>query len=89
MQDFDAGFYKAMDLVRPEFLDRVMFYADVWWPARSLVATAIEKRFDVHPCGRIIEFASGGCPYKEHLYELEEEQVRNTGIHAEFICSSM
>jgi len=74
VQDFDAGFYKAMDLVRPEFLDRVKFYAEVWWPARSLVAAAIEKRFDVHSCGRIIEFASGGCPYKEHLYELEEEQ---------------
>ena len=40
-------------------------------------STAIEKRFDIHPCGRIIEFASGGCPYKEHLYELEEEQVRD------------
>ena len=43
---------------------------------RSLVATALERRFDVHPCGRVIEFASGGCPYKEHLYELEEEQVK-------------
>ena len=64
-----------MDLVRPEFVDRVKFYAEVWWPARSLVAAALERRFDVHPCGRIIEFASGGCPYKEHLYELEEEQV--------------
>ena len=64
-----------MDLVRPEFVDRVRFYGDVWWPARSLVAEALERRFDVHPCGRVIEFASGGCPYKEHLYELEEEQV--------------
>ena len=63
-----------MDLVRPEFVDRVKFYAEVWWPARSLVAAALERRFEVHPCGRIIEFASGGCPYKEHLYELEEEQ---------------
>ena len=64
-----------MDLVRPEFVDRVRFYGDVWWPARSLVAAALERRFEVHPCGRIIEFESGGCPYKEHLYELEEEQV--------------
>ena len=39
------------------------------------MAAALERRFEVHPCGRIIEFASGGCPYKEHLYELEEEQV--------------
>ena len=46
-QDFDAGFYKAMELVRPEFLDKVNYYAGVWWPARSLVATAIEDRFKV------------------------------------------
>lgn len=93
VQDFDAGFYKAMDLVLPEFLDRIRYYAKVWWPARGRVAEAIENRFKVctytctegngrikHQCpqvddsGRIIVFESSGCPYKEHLFELEEEQ---------------
>ena len=74
VQDFDAGFYKALDLVRPEFLDRVKYYANVWWPARSLVEKALENRFKVHASGKIIELESGGCPFKEHLYELEEEQ---------------
>ncbi len=73
-QDFDVGFHKATDLVRPEFVDRVKYYANVWWPARSQVAEALENRFKVHDSGRIIELSSGGCPYKEHLYELEEEQ---------------
>ncbi len=31
-------------------------------------------RFNVHPSGRVIEFENGGCPYSEHLFELEEEQ---------------
>ena len=63
-----------MSLVGTEFEDRVKFYADVWWPARSLVANAIEKRFEVSDCGRIISFDKGACPYKEHLFNLEEEQ---------------
>ena len=46
-QDFDSGFYKAMDLVRPEFVDKIKYYAQVWWPARSIVAEAIENRFKV------------------------------------------
>ena len=74
IQDFDAGFNKAMEMALPEFLDKVRYYGQVWWPARSLVAAALDKRFDVHPSGRVIEFSSGGCPYKEHLYALEEEQ---------------
>ena len=28
----------------------------------------------VHPSGKIIELSNGGCPYKSHLYDLEEEQ---------------
>merc|ERR1712150_8195 len=73
-QDFDAGFYKAMNMVSQEFEDRVKFYANVWWPARSVVAKALEKRFQVHESGRIVAFDDGCCPYKEHLFELEKEQ---------------
>lgn len=74
VQDFDAGFNKAMDLVRPEFVDKVKFYADVWWPARSIVAEALENRFKVHESGKVIVFENGSCPFKEHLFDLEEEQ---------------
>jgi len=73
-QDFDAGFYKAMDMVSKEFEDRVRFYGNVWWPARTVVARALEDRFKVHSSGRILAFDDGICPYKEHLFELEAEQ---------------
>jgi uncharacterized UPF0160 family protein len=45
-----------------------------WWPARDLVSKALESRFEVHPSGRIIVLETGGCPFKDHLYELEAEQ---------------
>ncbi len=72
-QDTDKGFRKALDLVRPEFVDRVRYYGTAWWPARTLVAEAMERRFDADPSGRIIVLDQS-CPYREHLWELEREQ---------------
>ena len=34
---------------------------------------AIEERLAVDPSGEIVEFKAGGCPWKEHLYDLEAE----------------
>ena len=45
-----------------------------WWPARELVCQALESRYDVHASGRIIVLENGGCPFKEHLFDLEDEQ---------------
>ena len=58
-QDFDAGFYKALDLTRLEFLDRVNYYGRVWWAARDIVSTSIQNRFSVHQSGRVLEFQKG------------------------------
>jgi len=80
-QDFDKGFYKAMNLAWPELEERIHFYAKVWWPAREIVAKALENRFNVHSSGKILLLDNGGCPFKEHLYELEEEQ----GISGEIL----
>lgn len=74
VQDFDAGFAKAVDLVWSEFEERVRFYTLVWWPAREVVKKALEGRFEVHALGRILLLDQGGCPFSEHLYELEEEE---------------
>jgi len=71
--DYEAGFLKAMEVTRTEFLDRVHYFGRVWWGARDTVARALQDRFQVHQGGRVIEFA-GGVPWKEHLFELEEEQ---------------
>ena len=31
------------------------------------------RSFQVDPSGEIIEFTEGGCPWKEHLFDLEKE----------------
>ena len=40
----DAGFYRAMDMVRPEFLDKVNYYGKTWWEARECVEDALKNR---------------------------------------------
>jgi len=72
VKDETASFYKAMELVGKEFLDRVKFLYKIWWPARGLVKDAVAKRFEVDPSGQIIAFESG-CPWKEHLFLIEKE----------------
>lgn len=67
------GFDKAMTIVGEEFQDRIEFYRDSWWPARSLVETTISNRFSIHPSGQIALIETGGCPWKDHLFSLEEE----------------
>ena len=42
-----ACFDRAMELVGSEFMDRVKYYKESWFPARSIVFEAIEKRYDV------------------------------------------
>nr|XP_033794331.1 UPF0160 protein MYG1, mitochondrial isoform X2 [Geotrypetes seraphini] len=72
-QNTEVGFRNAMELVGREFLDRLDFFQHSWLPARSLVEEAVHKRFEVDTSGEIVIFAQGGCPWKEHLFHLEEE----------------
>lgn len=73
-EEFDAQsqFERAKELVGAEFTDKVIYYASVWWPARSIVTRAIESRITVHESGEILELEEF-CPWKEHLFELEKE----------------
>ncbi len=65
-----AGFEKAMALVGTEFSDTVDYYGRCWLPARTIVATALSKRFEADPSGSIM-LLEGHVPWKEHLFELE------------------
>ena len=72
-QDTDVGFYKAMELTKLEFLDRVNYYGRVWWAFWDIVSNSIKERFSVHSSGRVLEFAQGRVPWKEYLIGLEKE----------------
>lgn len=64
-------FIEAMTLTCSEFVGCIKGISDNWWPARSIVASAIEKAKSVHESGEIIVLEQF-CPWKEHLFELEE-----------------
>lgn len=74
---FDKQFSVAMDYVGSEFLDRISYYSKVWWPARELVEHAHSQRFHVDASGEIMVLSGAGCPWKDHLLELEEELQSN------------
>lgn len=70
--DVEKQFKNAQNLVGSELLDKILYYRNVWWPARQLVVESIEKRFEVHESGEILELLRF-CPWKYHLSDLEEE----------------
>jgi len=84
-QDFDVGFYKAMDLTKAEFLDRVNYYGKIWWSARDIVNKSIQDRFKAHPSGKVLEFEQGGVPWKEHLFDLEKENGLDSGSNILYV----
>ncbi|KAG1680703.1 UPF0160 protein MYG1, mitochondrial [Nymphon striatum] len=72
--DSDANFYKAMDMIGSEFVDKVKYYYNSWLPAKVVVETALKNRFQVDPSGEIMEFTDGGgCPWRDHLFNLEQD----------------
>lgn len=71
----DERFERASALTGKEFLERVDYLSNAWLPARQLVAEALERAQQRSPDEkRIIEF-EGSLPWKEHLYELEQQSV--------------
>jgi len=68
----DARFVEASNLTGREFCDRLSYYADSWIPARSIVAETLTSRWSADESGKILIFESF-VPWKEHLFELEEE----------------
>nr|XP_039248507.1 MYG1 exonuclease-like [Styela clava] len=77
--DEQALFMKAMEMVGTEFKQRILGFINSWLPARSLVEDAIKQRFEVHKSGEIIELKHF-CPWKDHLFTLEEEQTIEPAI---------
>lgn len=84
--EFDemAAFEKAMEMIGLEFTECVLYAYNSWLPARSIVLESLEKRFKVHPSGRIMEL-SQFCPWKEHYFLLEEEMGTDLNPKIDFV----
>lgn len=76
----NAQFDQAMELVGGEFLGKVTDYRDTWLPAREIVQAAVKARHTVDPSGQIAVLSEGGCPWKDHLFTLEQEMNVQTPI---------
>ena len=80
--NLDEIFKKAMKLISEEFLYSVNYFISVWLPARDYVRSALDNRFEMHKSGQIVEFTER-FPWKEHLFDLEEEM--NIGHEIKFV----
>lgn len=68
----NEAFHKAVSLAGSEFMDSLQFHAKSWLPARSIVMECLSASKDVDPSGEIMVLTRF-CPWKLHLFELEEE----------------
>ncbi|XP_051187603.1 MYG1 protein C694.04c [Lolium perenne] len=68
----NAAFQQAMVLAGSEFMESVRFHVKSWLPARSIVMECLLSRGSVDPSGEIMVL-DRFCPWKLHLFELEQE----------------
>lgn len=73
-KDANARFCAALQLTGGEFAVAVEGYVSSWWPARALVASALDSAAALHPSRQILELQSA-CPWSAHLFQLEEERA--------------
>lgn len=69
----DAKFLVASQRIGEEFDRDLDYYIKSWLPARALVEKAFGERSQYDGEGRIMVLSGQSCPWKDHLYMLEEE----------------
>ncbi|KAJ0048959.1 hypothetical protein Pint_14834 [Pistacia integerrima] len=70
----NEAFRQAMTLAGSEFIrcEAVRFHVKSWLPSLSIVMECLSERYDIDPSGEIMVLKQS-CPWKLHLFELEEE----------------
>ncbi|OQV23260.1 UPF0160 protein MYG1, mitochondrial [Hypsibius exemplaris] len=76
----DARFEEAIKLTGSELVSKIDFYKNAWLPARTLVEQAIHNRHQVDPSGEIVRFTVGGCPWQDHVFQIERERQLEPNI---------
>ena len=71
--DESVQFVKAVKHAENEFLDRIDSLINIILPARDIVAKGFENSKSLCPSGEILKLDQF-CPWKSHLYAIEEEQ---------------
>ncbi|KAH9327076.1 hypothetical protein KI387_007254, partial [Taxus chinensis] len=68
----DSLFHCAMKVAGKDFEEMLHHYAKSWLPGRSIVADCMKLRNDIDHSGEIL-LLKRYCPWKEHIFELEQE----------------
>lgn len=69
----DYRFGLASSLMGSTFLRKLHGAATAWLPARAVVKKAFESRLQHHQSGQLMALPRAGIPWKEHLYNIEDE----------------
>lgn len=75
----NEAFQCAMMMAGMEFLEIIQFYAKSWLPARTIVMECLSARKQIDPTEEIMVLTRS-CPWKLHIFELEEEMKINPSI---------
>ena len=71
----DERFEMASTLCGQDFLSVMTAVVESDIPAREFVEKALLARHETDPSGEIITLESGGLPWRNHLYDLEQEHA--------------
>jgi len=70
----NAQFEKAMELVGSEFKSTLEGVVNSWLPAFDIVSAALDNAKEIDTEGHLIMLETSGCPWKEHLFNLEQKR---------------
>ena len=70
----DGRFELASQRIGEEFDRDLDYFTKAWLPAREVVAEAFSARQDYDSEGRIVVLKRQSAPWKDHLYNLEDQQ---------------
>lgn len=81
----DDLFAKASTFIGETFVRKLRFASNSWLPARATVKEAYKTRQNVHPSGRIMALPKSGVPWKEHLYNAEQEAAAGSDAEVYYV----
>ena len=85
--DYDTCFYKALEIVGQEFKEIFNYIVLDWLPARKFVEESLLKAREVDESCKIM-LLHHFCPWKDHLYSLEDELLTEKIIYVLYTDST-
>ena len=83
--DPDERFEEASAICGADFLSVMTKIVESDLPAREFVEQAFMDRHKTDPSGEILTFSSGGLPWRNHLYEIEKEHLKENDPLIKFV----